>query len=119
MSDSSDSSTNPGTETRGEGAGASALAVGLIGAGGIARSHVNGYRQQPGVRVVALCGTGAERGRRLATEVGAAYYTDYRELLAQPDVQAVSVCSPPNLHAEHAIAAARSGRHVLLEKPMC
>src|SRR5262245_12513245 len=95
------------------------LRVGLIGAGGIARSHAAGYGKQPGVRVVALCGTGAERGRRLAEEVGAAYHTDYRELLARPDVQAVSVCSPPSLHAEHAIAAARSGRHVLLEKPMC
>jgi len=95
------------------------LRVGLIGAGGIARAHAAGYGQQPGVRVVALCGTGAERGRRLAAEVGAAYHTDYRELLARPDVQAVSVCSPPSLHAEHAVAAARSGRHVLLEKPMC
>jgi predicted dehydrogenase len=95
------------------------LRVGLIGAGGIARSHAAGYSKQPDVQVVALCGTGGERGRHLATELGAAYYTDYRELLAQPDVQAVSVCSPPNLHAEHAIAAACSGRHVLLEKPMC
>jgi predicted dehydrogenase len=98
---------------------AAALGVGLIGAGGVAVAHARGYQQQPGVRVVALCGTGAERGRRLASELAADYYTDYRELLARSDLQAVSICSPPHVHREHALAAARSGRHILLEKPMC
>ncbi|TVQ35476.1 MAG: gfo/Idh/MocA family oxidoreductase, partial [Spirochaetaceae bacterium] len=47
-----------------------------------------------------------------------AVYSDYREALARPDVDLVSVCLPPSLHAETAVAALQAGKHVLLEKPM-
>ena len=69
-------------------------------------------------RIVAVCDTNRALAERVASEVGARPYTDYRELLAAPDVAAIDAPLPHNLHYEVAAAALRSGKHVLLEKPM-
>ncbi len=93
--------------------------VGLIGLGGIGVAHLKAYAQLPDVRVVAGAEPAEERGR----EVAAAYnvpdlYTNYEELLARDDIDAVDVCVPNYLHAPIGIAALEAGKHVLCEKPL-
>ena len=95
--------------------------IGIIGAGGIAEAHLYAYSRFPGrAKVVALADVDRERASRLAVKFGieAEIVSDYRGLLARADVQAVSVCTPPFLHAEISAAALRAGRHVLCEKPV-
>lgn len=93
--------------------------VATIGAGLIARlSHVPGY-QTAGAEVVATADIVETRAQKLATDFGIPdIYTDYREMLARPDIDAVSICVPNYLHKEVTIAALQAGKHVLCEKPM-
>jgi predicted dehydrogenase len=96
------------------------LTVGLIGCGGIAqRAHVPALRRlESVVRVVRVCDVREEAARRLADAFQCAWSTDYRELVEDPKIDAVVICTPEFLHAEQAVAAASAGKHVLCEKPM-
>jgi len=70
--------------------------------------------------LVATCDPIEERAAQQAEAVGAqACYADYRRVLEREDVDAVDICLPHHLHAPVAIEAARAGKHVLVEKPMC
>lgn len=98
------------------------IGIGIIGAGGISHSHALAYRSsmnRDSARVVAIADvveeTAKERAGQYAIE---RTYTDWRELVADPGVQAVSICTPPFLHVEQACAALRAGKHVLCEKPV-
>lgn len=95
------------------------VCFGLIGLGGISRSHLNGFaRTGDFAPLVAVCDRDAARAEAVAAATGAKAYTDYRELLADPAVQAIDAPLPHNLHFEVAGAALEAGKHVLLEKPM-
>lgn len=72
----------------------------------------------PGCRVAALCDPDAGAAQALAQITGARVYADYSELLVDPEVNAVSLCTPGHLHAPLGIKAANQGKHVLVEKPM-
>ena len=97
-----------------------AVRVGVIGAGLIARrAHLPAYIESPEAEVVALAGGRVERAREVAAEFGnPRVYERWQDLVAAPDVEAVDICAPNYLHAEMAVAAARAGKHVLVEKPM-
>jgi predicted dehydrogenase len=97
----------------------SRLRVGVIGCG-VGRAHLTSYATLPDdVEIVALAGTDEDRCRRLAAEFNIPrLFSDYRDLLAQPDVEAVSVCTPNYLHAPITLAAVAAGKHVLVEKPL-
>lgn len=86
------------------------LGVGIIGLGSIGRTHAAAIAEIDGLEVVATVGGQGQPG--------ATAYDDVADLLADPAVAAVAVCSPSGLHAEHTIAALRAGRHVLAEKPI-
>lgn len=95
--------------------------VGVIGCGAIAEhAHLAGYSLIPDqVEIVALADPLQERLDAMAAKYNVSnLYRDYNELLARPDIDAVSICTPNYLHAPLAIAAARAGKHVLGEKPM-
>jgi predicted dehydrogenase len=94
------------------------LRIGVIGAG-IGATHLAAYKQLPQVEIVALAGLDDDRVRRVAAEYGVPQtYREYEQLLAAPDIDAVSVCLPNALHAPVSIAALRAGKHVLVEKPL-
>jgi predicted dehydrogenase len=81
--------------------------------------HARVYASTPGARLAAICDLNAERAREVSERLGSVpVYTDYREMLADPNVQAVSIVLPDMLHREAAIAAAQAGKHLLLEKPL-
>ena len=98
----------------------SELRIGVIGAGGRGSLARYAHKPEEGVRVVA----GADIREEALAEVKERYgldalaTTDYRELLARPDIDAVFVTSPDFLHEEHAVAALEAGKAVYLEKPM-
>lgn len=98
----------------------SKLRVGVIGCGSIARyRHLPEYTANKDAEVVAVCDIKPDRAKKRAQQFGVAdIYTDYKELIARKDIDAVSVCTPNYLHAQIAIDALNAGKHVLCEKPL-
>ncbi|MGG4345392.1 Gfo/Idh/MocA family protein [Paenibacillus lautus] len=94
--------------------------VGVIGTGSISAMHLQSYQKHANANLLAVCDLNEERAQRAAEQYGATkVYTDYNELLADPDIDAVSICTWNNTHAEISIAALNAGKHVLVEKPLC
>jgi len=93
---------------------------GLIGCGDIARKRVApAIRDLDNCRLVAVNRAQSDLAEQFAEEFGAdRWYRDWRELLKDEEIKAVYVATPPNLHAEQTIAAAKAGKHVICEKPM-
>lgn len=94
------------------------LGVGIIGCGAISRMHIDAYLQIPGTKIVAVHSAHEDSARRVAEELGVSWYTDLEALLKRKDLDLVSICTPSGVHAEAAIAAARAGKHVVVEKPL-
>lgn len=109
------------------------IRVGIIGAGFIGRMHFNNYlRQTDAAEVVALCDKDAARrmgdfkevsgnldtGDDMSVSTELRGYEDYRELIADPEVDLVDICVPTFMHKDIALAALVAGKHVLCEKPM-
>ncbi len=94
--------------------------IGIIGAGAIAmHGHIPGFKRHSDAQVVAVCDTNSERANALATSHGIpTVYTNWREIIADPNIDAVTVALPNALHAEVSIAALNAGKHVLCEKPL-
>ncbi|MDR3374559.1 MAG: Gfo/Idh/MocA family oxidoreductase [Ancalomicrobiaceae bacterium] len=97
------------------------IGIGFIGAGRISDLHAIEYCANPGAEIVAICDVDIElaSGRAAAWGVGQAkVYADYRDLLADPAVDAVEILVPHHLHHLIASAALAAGKHVSLQKPM-
>ncbi len=95
------------------------IRVGMIGLGRITDVHYPAYRGSKIARLYAVCDANAElaEARRKQWKAEKAY-TDYRELLSDPNVDAVEIITPHTLHEEMVIAAASAGKHIALQKPM-
>lgn len=99
--------------------GSPVLKVAVLGAGGIAPAHVEGFLQFPDtVRIAAVANRDIGRADQLIAKYGldAQAFTDYRDAIAGADI--VAICTPPATHREMAEAAFAQGAHVLVEKPM-
>ncbi|MFD0712901.1 Gfo/Idh/MocA family protein [Paenibacillus sp. GCM10027626] len=98
----------------------SKLRVGIIGTGGIAEIHMNSYAANPDVELYAICDLVEERAAKKAEQRGISrIYTDFRQMLNDPQLDAISICTPNSAHAPISIAALQAGKHVLVEKPLC
>jgi predicted dehydrogenase len=97
------------------------VAVGIIGCGNISRAHVRGYLSVPDQAVIeAVADVDAATAAARAEQAGGArVFTDYLALLDDPRIDAVDICLPHHLHAAAVIAAAKAGKHILCEKPLC
>lgn len=95
------------------------LRIGVIGTGSISDLHLSAYAANPGAKIVAICDVNGKRAQDVVDKYGAdKVFTDYRELLADPAIDAVSICTWNNTHAPISIAALDAGKHVLVEKPL-
>jgi xylose dehydrogenase (NAD/NADP) len=95
------------------------LRIGILGAAKIARLFVEAVRPSRKVVVTAIASRDAERAASFARDTGIGrVHSSYEALLADPDIEAVYVPLPNNLHAAWSIRAARAGKHVLCEKPL-
>lgn len=98
----------------------STLRIGVIGAGAIATlGHIPGLQKLEGVEVVSVCDTNAERARSVAERFSISeHHSDYQQLLAEDELDAVTVAVPNALHTPIVLAALDAGKHVLCEKPL-
>ena len=96
------------------------LKVGIIGAGRIGSLHAKSICYNvPTAKVVGITDVFAENAKKVAAELGIEkVYADYKEMLADPEVEAVLVCSSTDTHADIAIEAAKAGKHIFCEKPV-
>ncbi len=94
------------------------LKVGVIGTGFIGTYHARIYAESFGAELKAVADINKSLGPKFKKDFGCAFYTDYREMLAKENLDAIDICLPDDNHVEPAVAAATAGKHILLEKPM-
>ncbi|MCI0459582.1 MAG: Gfo/Idh/MocA family oxidoreductase [Gemmataceae bacterium] len=96
------------------------IVMGAIGTGGQGRGIMMAARRQTGVQMVAVCDVDRGRRQQAATQLGGriTQFNDFRELLQNRDIQAVTIGTPDHWHALIAIAAMRAGKDVYCEKPL-
>ena len=93
--------------------------VGIVGCGGISRTHMHAYRSVFPTDVVAAADIQEEKLKGFSEEYRVkALYTDYNEMLNKEKLDIISVCTLADSHCEITVAAAQRGIHVLCEKPM-
>ncbi len=103
------------------------LRIGLIGCGFMGRTHSNGYKRvgdffpelaySPVLK--AVCSRSESKVRAFADQWGyESVETDWKAVIARADIDAIDICTPNNMHAEIAIAAAEAGKMILCEKPL-
>jgi len=93
--------------------------LGIIGAGMYGKMMMQRFQQDKRANIIWVNSASEGTTKAAAQEFGVEKWTlDYREILADPDVYAVVIATPPYLHAEQLTAALEAGKHVLLEKPM-
>ncbi len=94
------------------------LNIGVIGLGEIGALHCDALLQIPQAKLLAVADIDEVRAKQIAQKTGAQFYQDYRELLAREDIDAVIIATPDHLHKEPCVAAAKAGKHILVEKPL-
>ena len=95
------------------------IKVGVVGTGFIGPAHIEALRRIPGIEVAAIGASSREKAERQADTLGIGNaYGDFTELLENPDIQAVHICTPNDLHFPMARDALKAGKHVVCEKPL-
>jgi predicted dehydrogenase len=92
--------------------------IAIIGCGQMGRWHLDGYRANPDVELVAFVDPVFERAERFAHEAGARAYRYYGDLLENEALDAVSLCTTPSTHRDIAVDCLKAGINVLCEKPL-
>jgi predicted dehydrogenase len=98
------------------------LKIGLIGCGGIMHPHIEGWKTISGrAGIVAVADISEGNAKARVAQIGHAVhiYSDYRDLLADDEIDAVDIALPHHLHRDSIVAAAQAGKHVMSEKPFC
>jgi UDP-N-acetyl-2-amino-2-deoxyglucuronate dehydrogenase len=95
------------------------LNFGIIGCGRIAYKHAEAIKKNEKANLLCVCDIIEERATEYKDKYGAeAHFTDYRKMLEYSGLDVVNICTPSGMHAEMGIAAAKAGKHVIVEKPM-
>ncbi len=95
------------------------IRVAIVGCGRISDLHQLGYREREDARIVAVCDTNKSLARKKARQWGVEkIYTDYRQVLEDPQVDLVELLTPHHLHCPMTVQAAAAGKHVSVQKPM-
>src|SRR5437588_7423142 len=93
---------------------------GLIGSAFVSTIHAEAIGRVKGAEVVAMASQTEAHVREFASKHGIAnHFTDYRNMLEMPDIDAVVIGVPNDLHCEITEAVAQAGKHVICEKPLC
>ncbi len=92
--------------------------IALVGCGRIARNHVDAIRRIDGLELVAASDVDEERAKALAEPLGISWYSSYEQMLDEVECDVVTICTPSGLHPAQGVLAAKTGHHVVTEKPM-
>ena len=95
-----------------------AFGFGIVGCGMIANFHAKAIADIRGAKLVACYDSFPKSADRLSRETGCTPYNDLNKMLADPAVDIVTICTPSGAHMEPAVAAAKAGKHVIVEKPL-
>ena len=94
------------------------LGFGIIGCGMISRFHVRAIEDVAGAELRAVYNRSRTGAEQLANETGVDCHHELDAMLARPDIDIVSICTPSGAHLEPALLAAKAGKHVIIEKPL-
>lgn len=95
------------------------LKVGIIGVGGIAKTHVPGWQASPDTEIVAASDIVEDTVKKFAADNKIPKYsTKAEDIINDPDIDIIDVCTPNNYHAPLSIAALNAGKNVICEKPL-
>ena len=94
------------------------VGFGVVGCGVVADYHIGGIGGAEGARLVAVSDLVEERARQAGEKHEVAWYTDYQEMFASPEVDVVCICTPSGIRIPIATDAAAAGKHVIIEKPI-
>lgn len=92
----------------------------VIGAGWVSTQHISAYVNNPNTQVRAICDINLDNARKRADEAGlrdVAFYDNIEDALRHDGIDAVSICTPQHIHCQNILAAARAGKHMIIEKP--
>jgi UDP-N-acetyl-2-amino-2-deoxyglucuronate dehydrogenase len=95
-----------------------AIGFGIIGCGMISRFHAKAVADIKGAKVTACFDSYTESADKFGAEIGCKVYHKLDDMLADKSVDVVTICTPSGVHAEPAIAAAKAGKHIIVEKPL-
>ncbi|MBS4206760.1 Gfo/Idh/MocA family oxidoreductase [Bacillus sp. FJAT-50079] len=90
----------------------------IVGCGHIAKKHAEGIKQTSGATLLAVCDTIKENMEYYVEEYGATPYENYEEMLKNPEIDVINICTPSGSHAPLTIKAAKARKHVIVEKPI-
>lgn len=91
---------------------------GIVGCGMISRFHAKAVDDIDGAEIVACYDNFGSAAERYSEDIGCKAYENLDEMLADPGVDIVTICTPSGAHMEPAVAAAKAGKHVVVEKPL-
>lgn len=96
------------------------LRIGIVGLGWAAGAHINTFKSVQGAKVTRVCHSRPLDPALLENKYGIPLkvYSSFEEMLSDPDIDIVDICTPHSCHASQAVAAARAGKHLLIEKPI-
>lgn len=94
------------------------IGFGIVGCGMISNFHAKAIADVKGAKLVACFDTRSESAEKFAKANGCKAYTDLKKMLADPKVEIVTIATPSGAHMEPAVAAAKAGKHVIVEKPL-
>ena len=92
------------------------LNVGIVGLGWVAGAHIDAFRAVTGAGVTAVCSRRTHDDAALSVQFGTPLKScvDYEEMLSDPDIHVVDICTPHPFHADQAVAAAEAGKHLII-----
>lgn len=94
------------------------IGFGIIGCGMISKFHAKAIQEIPGAKLVACYNSTPDKAEKLAADFGCKAYRELEAMLADPAVHVVTIGTPSGAHMDPAIAAAKAGKHVIVEKPL-
>jgi UDP-N-acetyl-2-amino-2-deoxyglucuronate dehydrogenase len=92
--------------------------IALVGCGRISKNHFEAIDKIDGLDLVAVFDTDVERAKEAGSQWNVPHFASYDKMLAESKADVVTIATPSGLHAEQGIAAAKAGKHVVMEKPM-
>ncbi len=92
------------------------LNIGIVGLGAVAGAHIETFKDVTGARVTRVCSRREHDPADLESTYGLPLQatTRFEDLLEDPDIHVIDICTPHNLHAEQAVAAAKAGKHLII-----